>query len=209
MLYLSGQGWWPEGEKFTTACTGTLVYRTRDWDCEKVKIANASLVKRLINAKFFEKDRVSGRYYPLAVDAVHRDKRRSGSVWRICEGGGWKCITTFKEGHMPGVYEDVGPRFRCGDCEAGELLKADGGPRCRTMKWAVGVETNANKVWYYLMQIAWTLLQMFQRGFLLRLEARCRKMTQVLWCEEMRTYIRHFGCVMLVPRYRLMSRRHL
>ena len=51
--------------------------------------------------------------------------------------------------------------------------------------------TNANKVWDYLMQIAWTLWEMFQRGFLLRLEAGCRKMTQVLWCEEIRTYIRH------------------
>ena len=69
--------------------------------------------------------------------------------------------------------------------------------------------TNANKVWYYLMQIAWTLWQMFQRGFLLRLEAGCRKMTQVLWCEEMRTFIRHLGCVLLVPRYRLMCRKNL
>ena len=51
--------------------------------------------------------------------------------------------------------------------------------------------------------------QMFQRGFLLRLEARCRKMTQVLWCEEMRTFIRHLGCVLLVPRYRLMCRKNL
>ena len=108
-----------DGEKFTTACTGTLVYRTKGWDCEKVKIVNASLVKRLINA------------------------------------------------------------------------------------------TNANKVWYYLMQIAWTLWQMFQRGFLLRLETGCRKMTQVLWCEELRTYIRHFGCAMLVARYRLMCRKNL
>ena len=47
------------------------------------------------------------------------------------------------------------------------------------------------------------------RGFLLRLEARCRKMTQVLWCEEMRTFIRHLGCVLLVPRYRLMCRKNL
>ena len=369
MLYLSGQGWWPEGERFTTACTGTLVYRTRGWDCEKVKIVNASLVKRLINAKFFEKDRVSGRYYPLAVDAVHRDERRNGcgerlakkekktialevklitktgmavtvcsecvepyddqrekqdceinafkrmapflrkltrkyplclvgdalygcdSVWRICEGYGWKYITTFKEGRMPGVYEDVVLRFKCGDCDAGELLRADGGPRHGTMKWVVGVETNApdryrinvvygkisilgdltkkgnqkkpyvgmfatnipidgldkadeifcwgrrrwnienvfreqkhsgfglrhrfvnatnaNKVWYYLMQIAWTLWQMFQRGFLLRLEAGCRKMTQALWCEEIRTYIRHLGCILLVPRYKLMCRKNL
>ena len=29
MLCLSDQCWWPEGEKSTTACTGTLVYRTR------------------------------------------------------------------------------------------------------------------------------------------------------------------------------------
>ena len=69
--------------------------------------------------------------------------------------------------------------------------------------------TNANKVWYYLMQIAWTLWQMFQRGFLLRLEAGCRKMTQALWCEEIRTYIRHLGCVMVVARYRLMCRKNL
>ena len=369
MLYLSDQGWWPEGEKLTTACTGTLVYRTRRWDCEKVKAVNASLVRRLINAKFFEKDRVFGKYYALAVDAVHRDERRNGrgeslskkekktialevklitktgmavavcsecvepyddkrekqdceinafkrmapvlrklmkkhplclvgdalygcdSVWRICEGYGWKYITTFKEGRMPDVYENVRLRFECGECESGELLKADDSPRFGTMKWVVGIETNApdryrinvvygrvsilgdltkkgkrrkpyvgmfatnlpvddkesadeifcwgrrrwnienvfreqkhsgyglrhrfvnatnaNKVWYYLMQVAWTLWQMFQRGFLLRLEIGCRKMTQVLWCEEMRTYIRHFGCVMLVPRYRLMSRRHL
>jgi hypothetical protein len=69
--------------------------------------------------------------------------------------------------------------------------------------------TNANKVWYYLMQIAWTLWQMFQRGFLLRLEAGCRKMTQALWCEEIRTYIRHLGCILLVPRYKLMCRKNL
>ena len=50
MLYLSGQAWWPKDEKFTTACTGTLVYRMRKWDCEKVKVINASLVKHLINA---------------------------------------------------------------------------------------------------------------------------------------------------------------
>ena len=369
MLYLSGQAWWPKGEKFTTACTGTLVYRMRKWDCEKVKVINASLVKRLINAKFFERDRVFGKYYPLAVDAVHRDERRSGkgesltkkerktialeaklitksgmavtvcsegvdpyddkkekqdceinafkrmapvlrglmkkhplclvgdalygcdSVWRICEGYGWKYITTFKEGRMSDVYGNVSLLFKGGDCESGELVKADGKPRTGTMKWVVGVETNApdryginviwgkvsfiadltrkgklkrpyvgmfatnlpvggvdkadeifcwgrrrwnienvfkeqkhggfglrhrfvnatnaNKTWYYLMQIAWTLWQMFQRGFLLRLEAGCRKMTQVLWCEEIRTYIRHFGCVMLVPRYRLMCRTHL
>lgn len=369
MLYLSDQGWWPEGEKFTTACTGTLVYRTRCWDCEKVKVVNTSLVKRLINAKFFEKDRVFGKYYALAVDAVHRDERRSGrgeglpkkekktialevklitktgmavtvcsegvepyddkkekqdceinafkrmapvlrklmkrhqlclvgdalygcdSVWRICEGYGWKYVTTFKEGRMPDVYENVRLRFECGDCESGEMLKADGSPRFGTMKWVVGIETNApdkyginvvygkvsilgdltkkgrqrrpyvgmfatnlpvdgkdsadeifcwgrrrwnienvfreqkhsgfglrhrfvnatnaNKVWYYLMQIAWTLWQMFQRGFLLRLEIGCRKMTQALWCEEIRTYIRHLGCVMLVARYRLMCRKNL
>ena len=96
MLYLSGQGWWPEGEKFTTACTGTLVYRTRGWDCEKVRAINASLVKRLMNAKFFEEDRISGKYYCLAVDAVQctatsgatagaracRRRRRRRSRWR-------------------------------------------------------------------------------------------------------------------------------
>ena len=76
MLYLSGQDWWPEREKFTTACTGTLVYRTREWDFEKVRIVNAKLVKRLLNAKFFEGDRLFGRFYCLAVDAVHRDERR-------------------------------------------------------------------------------------------------------------------------------------
>ena len=339
------------------------------WDCEKVKVVNASLVKRLIDAKFFEKDRAFGKYYALAVDAVHRDERRNGrgerlskkekktialeaklitktgmavtvcsegvepyddkrekqdceinafkrmapvlrklmkkhplclvgdalygcdSVWRICEGYGWKYITTFKEGRMPDVYENVRLRFECGDCESGELLKADDSPRFGTMKWVVGIETNApdryrinvvcgkvsilgdltkkgnrrkpyvgmfatnlpvdgkdsadeifcwgrrrwnienvfreqkhsgfglrhrfvnatnaNKVWYYLMQIAWTLWQMFQRGFLLRLEAGCRKMTQALWCEEIRTYIRHLGCVMVVARYRLMCRKNL
>ena len=369
MLYLSGQDWWPKDEKFTMACTGTLVYRMRKWDCEKVKVINASLVKRLINAKFFEKDRVFGTYYALAVDAVHRDERRNGngesltkkekktialeaklitktgmavtvcgegvdpyddkrekqdceinafrrmapvlrklmkkyplclvgdalygcdSVWRICEGYGWKYITTFKEGRMRDVYENVKLLFDSGDCEGGELVKADWKPRFGTMKWGVGIETNApgryrinvvhgtvsflgdltkkgkqrkpyvgafatnlpvkgvdaadeifcwgrrrwnienvfkeqkhggfglkhrfvnatnaNKTWYYLMQIAWTLWQMFQRGFLLRLEAGCRKMTQSLWCEEMRTFIRHFGCFMLVPRYRLMCRKNL
>jgi len=369
MLYLSRQDWWPRDEKFTTACTGTLVYRTRKWDCAKVMEINASLVKRLIKAKFFEKDRVFGTYYPLAVDAVHRDERRNGkgesltkkekktialeaklitktgmavtvcsesvepyddkkekqdceinafkrmapvlrrlmkkyplclvgdalygcdSVWRICEGYGWKYITTFKEGRMSDVYGNANLLFESGDCEVGDLIKADGKPRAGTMKWAVGVETNApdryginviwgkvsfvadltkqgkpkrpyvgmfatnlpvmgvdkadeifcwgrrrwnienvfkeqkhgglglkhrfvnatnaNKTWYYLMQIAWTLWQMFQRGFLLRLEAGCRKMTQFLWCEDMRTYIRHFGCAMLVPRYRLMCRTHL
>ena len=351
MLYLSGQAWWPKGEKFTTACTGTLVYRMRKWDCEKVKVINASLVKRLINAKFFERDRVFGKYYPLAVDAVHRDERRNGkgesltkkerktialeaklddkkekqdceinafkrmapvlrglmkkhplclvgdalygcdSVWRICEGYGWKYITTFKEGRMSDVYGNVSLLFKGGDCESGELVKADGKPRTGTMKWVVGVETNApdryginviwgkvsfiadltrkgkpkrpyvgmfatnlpvggvdkadeifcwgrrrwnienvfkeqkhggfglrhrfvnatnaNKTWYYLMQIAWTLWQMFQRGFLLRLEAGCRKMTQALWCEEIRTYIRHLGCILLVPRYKLMCRKNL
>lgn len=369
MLYLSGQAWWPKDEKFTTACTGTLVYRMRKWDCEKVKVINASLVRHLINAKFFEKDRLFGRYYCIAVDAVHRDERRNGkgesltkkekktialeaklitktgmavtvcsegvdpyddtrekqdceinafkrmapvlrsltkkyplclvgdalygcdSVWRICEGYGWKYITTFKEGRMSDVYGNVRLLLEDGGCEGGELAKADWKPRFGTMKWVVGVETNApdryginvvhgtvsflgdltkkgkqrkpyvgmfatnlpvkdgdaadeifcwgrrrwnienvfkeqkhggtglkhrfvnatnaNKTWYYLMQIAWTLWQMFQRGFLLRLEAGCRKMTQFLWCEELRTYIRHFGCVMLVPRYRLMCRAHL
>ena len=62
MLHLSGQDWWPEREKFTTACTGTLVYRTRDWDFEKVRIVNAKLVRRLINAKFFGNDRLFGVY---------------------------------------------------------------------------------------------------------------------------------------------------
>ena len=81
------------------------------------------------------------RKYPLCLvgDALYG----CDSVWRICEGYGWKYITTFKEGRMPGVYEDVVLRFKCGDCEAGELLKADGGPRHGTMKWVVGVETNA------------------------------------------------------------------
>ena len=369
MLYLSGQDWWPKGEKFTTACTGTFVYRTRKWDCEKVKAVNAGLVKRLMNAKFFEKDRVSGKYYALAVDAVHRDERRNGagedlsgrekktialeaklitktgmsvtvcsesvepyddkkdkqdceinafkrmapvlrklmkkfplclvgdalygcdSVWRICGGYGWKYITTFKEGRMRDVYANAVLMFKSGDCEGGELLKADGKPRIGMMKWACGVETNAsdrckinvvygeismlgektakgkdkepykgmfatnlpidgldtadelfcwgrrrwnienvfkeqkhsgfglkhrfvnatnaNKTWYYLMQIAWTLWQMFQRGFLLRLESGCRKMTQVLWCEEIRTYIRHFGCVMMTPRYKSFCRAQL
>ena len=227
--------------------------------------------------------------YPLCLvgDALYG----CDSVWRICEGCGWKYITTFKEGRMSDVYGNVSLLFKGGDCESGELVKADGKPRTGTMKWAVGVETNApdryginviwgkvsfiadltkqgkpkrpyvgmfatnlpvkdvdaadeifcwgrrrwnienvfkeqkhggtglkhrfenatnaNKTWYYLMQIAWTLWQMFQRGFLLRLEAGCRKMTQFLWCEEIRTYIRHFGCVMLVPRYRLMCRAHL
>ena len=32
---------------------------------------------------------------------------------------------------------------------------------------------------------------------------------QVMWCEEIRTYIRHLGCVMLVPRYKLMCRKNL
>ncbi len=48
-----------------------------------------------------------------------------------------------------------------------------------------------------------------RRGFLLRLEAGCRKMTQALWCEEIRTYIRHLGCILLVPRYKLMCRKNL
>ena len=369
MLYLSGQGWWPRGEKFTTACTGTFVYRTRKWDCEKVKLVNAGLVKRLINAKFFEEDRVCGKYYPLAVDAVHRDVRRNGkgealstkekttialeaklitktgmavtvcsesvepyddkrekqdceinafkrmapvlrklmkkfplclvgdalygcdSVWRMCEGYGWKYVTTFKEGRMRDVYANVALMFKGGVCEGGGLLKGDGKPRFGTMKWVCGVETNAsdrykinvvfgevsmlgektakgkdkkpykgmfatnlpidgldsadevfcwgrrrwnienvfkeqkhsgfglkhrfvnatnaNKTWYYLMQIAWTLWQMFQRGFLLRLGEGCRKMTQVMWCEEIRAFIRHFGCIMMTPRYKLLCRKHL
>ena len=70
-------------------------------------------------------------------------------------------------------------------------------------------EAGANKTWYYLMQIAWTLWQVFQRGFLIRLESGCRKMTQILWCEEIRTYIRHLGCVMMVPRHKLLCRKHL
>ena len=229
------------------------------------------------------------RKYPLCLigDALYG----CGSVWRICEGYGWKYITTFKEGRMPDVYENVRMLFDGEVCESGELLKVGDKPRFGTMKWVVGVETNAedryrinvvygkvsilgdltkkgnqkkpyvgmfatnipidgldkadeifcwgrrrwnienvfreqkhsgfglrhrfvnatnaNKVWYYLMQIAWTLWQMFQRGFLLRLEAGCRKMTQVLWCEEIRTYIRHLGCILLVPRYKLMCRKNL
>ena len=70
-------------------------------------------------------------------------------------------------------------------------------------------KTDANKVWYCLMMMAWTIWQMFQRGFLLRLEVGCRKMTQLLWCEMIRTYIRYFGCVMLEPRYTLMIRKNL
>ena len=62
MLHLSGQDWWPEREKFTTACTGTLVYRTRDWDFENVRIVSAKPVRRLINAKFFGNDRLFGVY---------------------------------------------------------------------------------------------------------------------------------------------------
>lgn len=369
MLCLSGQDWWPERERFTTACTGTLVYRTKDWDFEKVRIVNAKLVKRLINAKFFENDRIFGTFYCLAVDAVHRDERRNGKgetltkrekktvaleaklitktgmaitvctedvepyddkrdkqdceinafkrmapvlrellkkyplcivgdalygcdpVWRICERYGWKYVTTFKEGRTPDLYANVELRFAGGTCEGGELLKADGKPRCGKMKWVCGIETNApdryainvvwgeisflndltktgrkrkpyvgmfatnltvdgidaadevfcwgrrrwnienvfkeqkrvevglkhrfvnktdaNRVWYCLMMMAWTIWQMFQRGFLIRLEVGCRKMTQLLWCEMIRTYIRYFGCVMLEPRYRLMSRKNL
>lgn len=369
MLYLSGQDWWPEREKFTTACTGTLVYRTREWDFEKVRIVNAKLVKRLLNAKFFEGDRLFGRFYCLAVDAVHRDERRCGRgealtklekktvaleaklitktgmaitvctedvepyddkkekqdceinafkrmapvlkslmkkyplclvgdalygcdpVWRICEKHGWKYITTFKRGRTPDVCDDVVRHLSGGMCRGGGLLKADGRPRCGEMKWVDGVETNvadryavnvvwgeisflgdltktgrkrkpyvgmfatnlriasidaadevfcwgrrrwnienvfkeqkrvevglkhrfvnrtaANKVWYCLMMMAWTIWQMFQRGFLLRLEVGCRKMTQLLWCEMIRTYVRYFGCVMLEPRYTLMSRKNL
>ena len=369
MLYLSGQDWWPEREKFTTACTGTLVYRTREWDFEKVRIVNAKLVKRLLNAKFFEGDRLFGRFYCLAVDAVHRDERRCSRgealtklerktvaleaklitktgmaitvctedvepydgkkekqdceinafkrmapvlkslmkkyplclvgdalygcdpVWRICEKHGWKYITTFKRGRTPDVYDDVVRHLSGGMCRGGGLLKADGRPRCGEMKWVDGVETNvsdryavnvvwgeisflgdltktgrkrkpyvgmfatnlrianidaadevfcwgrrrwnienvfkeqkrvevglkhrfvnrtaANKVWYCLMMMAWTIWQMFQRGFLLRLEVGCRKMTQLLWCEMIRTYVRYFGCVMLEPRHALMSRKNL
>ena len=369
MLYLSGQDWWPEREKFTTACTGTLVYRTREWDFEKVRIVNAKLVKRLLNAKFFEGDRLFGRFYCLAVDAVHRDERRCSRgealtklerktvaleaklitktgmaitvctedvepyddkkekqdceinafkrmapvlkslmkkyplclvgdalygcdpVWRICERHGWKYITTFKRGRTPDVYDDVVRHLSGGMCRGGGLLKADGRPRCGEMKWVDGVETNvadryavnvvwgeisflgdltktgrkrkpyvgmfatnlrianidaadevfcwgrrrwnienvfkeqkrvevglkhrfvnrtaANKVWYCLMMMAWTIWQMFQRGFLLRLEVGCRKMTQLLWCEMIRTYVRYFGCVMLEPRHALMSRKNL
>ena len=369
MLDLAGQSWWPEGERKTTACTETLVYRMKEWDAEKVRVANAGLIRRLVNAKFFEEDRITGRYYCVAVDAVHRDERRNAagesltrkekatialeaklitrtgmavtvcsedvepyddqrlkqdceinafkrmapvlrkllrkyplclvgdalygcdSVWKICEANGWMYVTTFKEGRMPDVHEDVDLRFRTGECESGELLKGDGRPRFGAMKWVRGVKTNApdgyrinvvwgsvsflkdvdrrgrqkepyvgmfatnlpihsladadeifcwgrrrwnienvfkeqkhsgfglkhrfvnatnaNKVWYLMMQIAWTLWQMFQRGFLLRLEEGCRKMTQVLWAEELRTFIRHFGFVGLVPRYRLLCRRHL
>ena len=369
MLYLSGQDWWPEREKFTTACTGTLVYRTKDWDFEKVRIVNAKLVKRLINAKFFEEDRLRGTYYCIAVDAVHCDEKRNGkdetlskrekmtialeaklitktgmaitvctedvksyddkkdkqdceinafkrmapilrtlmkkyslclvgdalygcdSIWRICEKYGWKYITTFKEGRTPDLYANVELRFKGRTCEGGELLKADDKPRSGRMKWVNGLETNApdkyainvvwgeisflndltktgkkrkpyvgmfatnltivdidaadevfcwgrrrwnienvfkeqkrvevglkhrfvnrtdaNRVWYCLMMMAWTIWQMFQRGFLLRLEVGCRKMTQLLWCEMIRTYIRYFGCVMLKPRYTLMSRKNL
>lgn len=369
MLYLSGQDWWPEREKFTTACTGTLVYRTREWDFEKVRIVNAKLVKRLLNAKFFEGDRLFGRFYCLAVDAVHRDERRCSRgealtklekktvaleaklitktgmaitvctedvepyddkkekqdceinafkrmapvlkslmkkyplclvgdalygcdpVWRICEKHGWKYITTFKRGRTPDVYDDVVRHLSGGMCRGCGLLKADGRPRCGEMKWVDGVETNvadryavnvvwgeisflgdltktgrkrkpyvgmfatnlrianidaadevfcwgrrrwnienvfkeqkrvevglkhrfvnrtaANKVWYCLMMMAWTIWQMFQRGFLLRLEVGCRKMTQLLWCEMIRTYVRYFGCVMLEPRHALMSRKNL
>ena len=34
-------------------------------------------------------------------------------------------------------------------------------------------------------------------------------MKWVLWCEEIRTYIRHLGCILLVPRYKLMCRKNL
>ena len=50
--------------------------------------------------------------------------------------------------------------------------------------------------------MAWTIWQIFQRGFLLRLEVGCRKMTQLLWCEMIRTYIRYFGCSL--PRLSLI-----
>jgi hypothetical protein len=77
MLDLAGQSWWPEGERKTTACTETLVYRMKEWDAEKVRVANAGLIRRLVNAKFFEEDRIMGRHYCVAVDAVHRDERRA------------------------------------------------------------------------------------------------------------------------------------
>lgn len=368
MLDLSGQSWWPEGEKRTTACTETLVYRMKGWDAGKIRVTNAKLIRHLINAKFFEFDRLKG-CYNLAVDAVHRDERRNGvgenlskkakktialeakliaktgmaitvcsedvdpyddqklkqdceinafkrmapvlkdllkkyplclvgdalygcdSVWKTCEANRWKFITTFKEGRMPDVYANVALRFRTNVCERGVLLRCDARPRFGEMKWIEGVETNApdryrinvvwgsvsfmkdvdrrgrqkkpyvgmfatnlpirslsdadeifcwgrrrwnienvfkeqkhsgfglkhrfvnatraNRVWYLMMQIAWTLWQMFQRGFLLRLETGCRKMTQFLWAEELRTFIRHFGLVGLVPRYRLLCRKHL
>lgn len=368
MLDLSGQSWWPRGEKVTTACTETLVYRMRGWAVEKLKVVNAKLVRHLINAKFFENDRFQGCYF-IAVDAVHRDERRNGvgedrakrekktialeaklitrtgmaitvctedvepyddqrlkqdceinafkrmapdlrklfrkyplclvgdalygcdSVWKTCEEFGWKYITTFKEGRMPDVYASVKLLFDANVCERGELLKGDAKARFGEMKWVLGVRTNAsdgyrinviwgrisfledvgrrgrqkkpyegmfatnfrigdlsdadavfcwgrrrwnienvfkeqkhggfglkhrfvnatnaNRVWYLMMQIAWTLWQMFQRGFLLRLETGCRKMTQVLWAEELRTFLRHFGCVGLVPRYRLLCRKNI
>lgn len=349
MLYLSDQAWWPENERFTTACTETLVYRTRKWSYDNVREANAGLVKQLINSKYFERDRVSGKYYCVAVDGVHRDEKRNGRgevltkrekktvaleaklitktgmaislwtedvkpydgdmekqdceieafrrlakklrkmfrryplclvgdalyacfpVWSICEKNGWKYITTFKEGRTPSVYTEAEYLFNDRECEGGVLQKGDGKPRYGEMKWVRGVETNtaskyrinviqgkisftgdltksgkekkpykgmfatnlnvedineaddifcwgrrrwsienvfkeqkhsgfglkhrfvneteANKVWYALMQIAWTIWQMFQRGFLLRLGARCRKMTQALWCEEIRLFI--------------------
>ena len=28
-------------------------------------------------------------------------------------------------------------------------------------------------------------------------------------CEEIRTYIRHLGCILLIPRYKLMCRKNL
>ena len=369
MLHLSGQTWWPEGEKPTTACSETFIYRMGGWKADQIRVTNAKLIRHLINTKFFEKDRLLGRCYCVAVDAVHRDEKRNGvgenlskrekktialeakmitktgmavtvctedvdpyddqklkqdceinafkrmapklkeflkkyplclvgdalygcdSVWKTCEANHWKYITTFKEGRMPDVYENVDLRFRTGVCERGELLKGDSMPRCGEMKWVTGVETNApdrykinviygsvrfledvgrrgrtrkpyigmfatnlpihsvseadeifcwgrrrwnienvfkeqkhsgfglkhrfvnstnaNKVWYLMMQIAWTLWQLFQRGFLLRLEKGCRKMTQILWAEELRTFIRHFGFVDLIPRYKLLCRSHL
>jgi hypothetical protein len=32
---------------------------------------------------------------------------------------------------------------------------------------------------------------------------------QALWCEEIRTCIRHLGCILLGPRYKLMCRKNL
>ena len=69
-----------------------------------------------------------------------------------CEGCGWKYITTFKEQKHSGF----GLRHR--------FVNA----------------TNANKVWYDLMQIAWTLWQMFQPGFLLPVWAS--PMRQIVSC---------------------------
>ena len=155
----------------------------------EVRAINASLVKRLMNAKFFGEDRVSGKYYCLAVDAVHRDERRNGrgeslskkekktiaqEVKLITKTG--LAVTVCSEAVDP--YDDKREKQDCeinafkrmapvlrklmkkhplclvGDalygcdsvwriCESGELLKADGKPRFGTMRWVVGVETNA------------------------------------------------------------------